>query len=79
MAIPMAAIRWLVQLRLATIELIENEYMQNAADMGEYVMDILEEIMARHPSIGCVRGKGLMIGVEFVKDRGTKDPDAKTA
>src|SRR5512136_2437828 len=62
---------------LATIELIENEYMQNASDMGEYIMDIMEEIQARHPSIGCVRGKGLMIGVEFVKDRGTKEADSK--
>jgi len=59
---------------LATIELIENEYMQNALEVGEYTTDILEEIMARHPTIGQVRGKGLMIGVEFVKDRQTKEP-----
>ena len=62
---------------LATLELIENEYMQNATDVGQYTMDILEEIQARHPSIGIVRGKGLMIGVEFVKDRSTKEPDEK--
>lgn len=60
---------------LVTLELIESEYMQNATEVGEYLMDILEEIMMRHPSIGQVRGKGLMIGVEFVKDRKTKDPD----
>jgi 4-aminobutyrate aminotransferase len=59
---------------LATIELIENEYMQNAATVGEYAIDALTEIMGRHPSIGDVRGKGLMIGVEFVKDRETKEP-----
>ncbi len=62
---------------LATIELIENGYMQNASEMGEYLMDILQEIQARHPSIGEVRGKGLMIGIEFVKDPATKAPDAK--
>ena len=59
---------------LATLELIENEYMQNAAEMGEYMMGALEEIQVRHPSMGDVRGKGLMIGVELVKDRETKTP-----
>lgn len=59
---------------LATIDLIEESYMQNAAEQGEYMMDALEELMARHPSMGQVRGRGLMIGVELVKDRGTKEP-----
>jgi len=59
---------------LATIDLIETEFMQNAKEVGEYAMDALEEIKSRHPAIGEVRGKGLMIGVEFVKDRGTKEP-----
>ena len=59
---------------LATIELIENQYMENAATIGQYTTDALSEIMQRHPSIGDVRGKGLMIGVEFVKDRETKEP-----
>ncbi len=62
---------------LATIDLIENGFMENAAQVGEYTLDALEEIMARHPGIGEVRGKGLMIGVEFVKDRLTKEPDDK--
>jgi 4-aminobutyrate aminotransferase len=60
---------------LATIELIENGYMQNAAEMGEYLIDILREIQVRHPSMGDVRGMGLMIGIELVKDRETKEPD----
>ena len=59
---------------LATIDLIEQEYMQNAAEVGQYALDALSEIQTRHPSMGDVRGKGLMIGVEFVKDRETKEP-----
>jgi 4-aminobutyrate aminotransferase len=47
---------------LATLELIEHEYMQNAAELGPYMIDCMEEIQACHPSIGVVRGKGLMIG-----------------
>jgi 4-aminobutyrate aminotransferase len=62
---------------LATIDLIENEYLENAEVVGTYTQDALHEIMVRHPSIGDVRGIGLMIGVEFVKDRKTKVP-AKT-
>ncbi len=59
---------------LATIDLIRNEYMENANKVGEYTMDALQELMVRHPSIGDVRGKGLMIGVEFVKNKQTKEP-----
>jgi 4-aminobutyrate aminotransferase len=62
---------------LATISLIEKEYMKNAADVGEYTLDALAEIQMRHPSIGDVRGIGLMIGVEFVTDRETKEPAEK--
>ena len=64
---------------LATIELIKDDYLENAARMGQYALDCLEEIMYRHPSIGNVRGKGLMIGVEFVKDRETKEPAKELA
>ena len=60
---------------LATIDLIENEYLANAAEVGQYTLDALQEIQVRHPSIGEVRGKGLMIGVEFVKDKSTKEPN----
>lgn len=59
---------------LKTLELIQNGYMQNAAEMGEYMLDAVEEMQERHPSIGHVRGHGLMIGLELVKDRGTKEP-----
>ncbi len=60
---------------LATIDLIEKQYLANAAEVGQYTMDALQEIQARHPSIGVVRGKGLMIGVEFIKDKNTKEPN----
>jgi 4-aminobutyrate aminotransferase len=59
---------------LATIDLIEKEYLGNATEVGAYAMDALEEIKAKHPSIGEVRGKGLMIGVEFVTNRESKEP-----
>lgn len=59
---------------LATIDLVESELMANAAEQGEYLLDALAEIQARHPSMGEVRGKGLMIGAEFVKDKGAKTP-----
>jgi len=59
---------------LATLQLIEEEYMANAAEVGSYTLDALAEIQTRHPSIGEVRGIGLMIGVEFVKNKNTKEP-----
>jgi 4-aminobutyrate aminotransferase len=59
---------------LATMDLIQDEYLQNAQEVGDYAIDALNEIAARHPSIGEVRGKGLMIGVEFVKNKVSKEP-----
>jgi 4-aminobutyrate aminotransferase len=54
---------------LATLDLIENGYMHNAAQQGEYIMEALEE-MRSHPSLKYARidGKGLMIGAELVLD-----------
>ncbi len=62
---------------LATLELIEDEYMDNARGVGQYALEKLREMQRRHPSIGEVRGVGLMIGVEFVKDRQTKETAEK--
>jgi len=59
---------------LATLDLIENGLMQNAAEVGQAALDALYGLLARHPSIGQVRGIGLMLGIEFVKDRVTKEP-----
>jgi 4-aminobutyrate aminotransferase len=58
---------------LATIELIENGLMQNAARMGRHIMKHLEGMMKRYSIIGDIRGKGLMIGIEFVKNRKTRE------
>jgi len=60
---------------LATLELVENGYMQNAAEVGAYAMQGLRQIQQRHPCLGDVRGKGLMIGLDFVKDPQTREPD----
>ncbi|MFV1859590.1 MAG: acetyl ornithine aminotransferase family protein [Anaerolineales bacterium] len=59
---------------LATLDLVQEQLLDNAQRMGKYAMDALEEIQSRHPTIGQVRGKGLMIGVEFVDGIGTKQP-----
>jgi 4-aminobutyrate aminotransferase len=59
---------------LATIDLIESEYKQNAAEVGTYALESLKELAQGHESIGEVRGMGLMIGIEFVKDKETKYP-----
>ncbi len=63
---------------LATIELLEQGLVKNAAEMGDYLMDGLRDLMNKHRVIGDVRGKGLMIGIELVKDRETNEahPDA---
>jgi 4-aminobutyrate aminotransferase len=59
---------------LATLRLVEEGYMENATRMGERIMDRLRYMQEEHPSIGDLRGKGLMIGIELVKDRETKEP-----
>jgi len=62
---------------LATMEVLENGGIQNAAEQGEYMLQRLHAMAARHPSMGDVRGKGLMIGVEFVHDKATRSADAR--
>ena len=59
---------------LATLELVEGGYAANAAKVGAYFMDRLRELQRRHPVIGDVRGKGLMIGMELVEDRESRRP-----
>ncbi len=59
---------------LATIQLIEEQYLENTRVVGAYCKEALEELQAKHASIGDVRGKGFMLGVEFVQDRESKHP-----
>jgi 4-aminobutyrate aminotransferase len=66
---------------IATFDLLNDGLIANAAAMGSYMTDRLRAMQDRHPSIGQVRGKGLMIGVEFVLDRDTREraPDLRNA
>ena len=57
---------------LATVELIERELMENAARIGEHLMNRMRDWPRRFPIVGDVRGLGLMIGVELVLDQETK-------
>ena len=59
---------------LATLDLVQNGLMANAATVGDYFMAKLRELQARHQIIGEVRGRGLMIGMELVTDRASKAP-----
>jgi len=56
-----------------TLRLVDEQLAENARVQGEFIMGRLTEWMNRYDVIGDVRGKGLMIGVEIVKDRVTKE------
>ena len=65
---------------VAVLETIRDERLvENARARGAELSGGLRELMADHPAIGNVRGPGLMIGVEFVKDRATGEPDGVAA
>ena len=61
------------QAALTTIQLLEEELMDNATVQGEHLMTGLGELQKTHECMGDVRGKGLMVGVELVKDRVSKE------
>lgn len=61
---------------MKTIELLEGGLVANAAEVGAYLQAGLEVLKEKYDCIGDVRGKGLMLGVEFVTDKATLKPDA---
>lgn len=65
---------------LAAIDVVEREgLLERATQMGAFISDGLREMQDRYEIIGDVRGPGLLIGVELVKDRQTKEPARKAA
>ena len=64
---------------LETIDLLREGLIANAAQVGSWLLDQLEQLKEHYEIIGDVRGKGLMIGIEIVKDTKTKsvDPDMR--
>jgi len=58
---------------LATIALLEEELIDNAARMGEHLRNRMRDWPARFPAVGEVRGLGLMIGIEMVRDQATRE------
>jgi 4-aminobutyrate aminotransferase len=58
---------------LATMDLLESQYIENARSMGELLMDRMADWPVCHKIVGDVRGKGLMIGVEIVRDHKTRE------
>jgi 4-aminobutyrate aminotransferase len=59
---------------LATLDVVQREAMRNAADVGAKMLQRLRGWIARHAHVGDVRGRGLMIGVEIVKDQQSREP-----
>ncbi|HEV8362938.1 MAG TPA: acetyl ornithine aminotransferase family protein [Gemmatimonadaceae bacterium] len=62
---------------LATLDLVERELMANAREQGERLIGAMRKLAGKYACIGDVRGRGLMIGLEFVKDRATREPDGE--
>ena len=58
---------------LATIKLLRESIVKNAEAVGAHLLAGARELMNKHPLVGDVRGRGLMIGIELVRDRETKE------
>ena len=63
---------------LAVLDVVRSEHLlENAVTQGRYLLQRLKEMTEKYPLLGEVRGKGLLVGLEVVKD--TKEPDHMTA
>ncbi len=60
---------------LATLRLLRSGLIENAARVGDHLLRRLRERLGGHPRVGDIRGLGLMVGVELVRDRGIREPD----
>ena len=61
-----------IEAALATLNVLEREGLRNAEVMGNHMMGRMKSWVQKHPMVGDVRGVGLMIGVEIIKDKKTK-------
>ena len=59
---------------LATMNVLEREAIANAGEVGDYMMRRMKSWAEKHPLVGDVRGRGLMIGVEITRDKKAKTP-----
>ncbi|MEY4613065.1 MAG: 5-aminovalerate aminotransferase DavT [Planctomycetota bacterium] len=62
---------------LETITLLEEGLMDNARKVGQFMFDLLDALKDKHTLIGDVRGKGLMLAIDLVKDRDTREPASR--
>jgi 4-aminobutyrate aminotransferase len=62
---------------LETISLLEEELIHNAVVVGDYLKGLLQALKDKHPMVGDVRGLGLMLAIDLVKDRQTMEPDVE--
>ncbi len=63
---------------LATLDVLEREGVKNSREVGDHIMNRLSSWPQKYAVVGDVRGRGLMIGVEIVKDKEAKTPDPET-
>ena len=59
---------------LATLDVVEQDLLPNVPRLGERLLAGVQRLQEKYAAIGEVRGRGLMIGVEFVKDRTSREP-----